>query len=359
MSGGWGRGLLVTGVGVVTPGGDAPGGGEPAPSGEPWFDHRARLGPRGYKYLPAAAQYALAAVRGAVADGGRPGRVAAERRGLVLATNGGLAKVFDAMDATIVERGAEAISPALAPYFAVNVLGNRLAAELELKGFALTVTAERTAALDALSVGARALANGRCGSLVLAATEDALPGGRAGEQGAVALTLEPGARASGEPGDPGAPDEPGEPGAPRQHGESGHHGDAEGPRARAQAVVRARSVFVPPGALETRRGRARADALLAGLLEGLGGPLTVRAQLDASAVSGAVRSAVSAVHGGVPEPAAGERHTGCLRPAVELARAVTEHGGDSLVVTATGAGHIALVHVTPHRTPHLTRESAC
>ncbi|MGW7367829.1 beta-ketoacyl synthase N-terminal-like domain-containing protein [Streptomyces sp. NPDC054841] len=333
--------LAVTGVGVVSPWGDTPQSAAPSPRGDDWFDARERLGPRGYKYQPAAAQYALAAARGALADGGSPDAVPADRRGLLLATNAGLAGLFDTMDATVTETGADALSPATAPYFAVNVLGNRLAAELGLKGFALTVASPRTAAVDALAVGARALASARCDTLVLAATEAPLPGTHgdaAGEQGGVALTLEP-------------------PAAARRRG------------ARTHAVIRARSVFVPPRALRTPEGRTRADAALSAALAALLGapapgleqPLAVRLLLDGSGVADAAAHAVAAVRGPLTEAAAeatgpyGSGHTGCLGPAIEVARAVTAGGGGTLVVTATGAGHVALVLVSPHH----TQESAC
>ncbi|MGW2957744.1 beta-ketoacyl synthase N-terminal-like domain-containing protein [Streptomyces sp. NPDC001220] len=349
--------LAVTGVGVVSPWGDAPetavaGGAAASPDAE-WFDHRARLGPRGYKYLPAAARYVLAAARAALADGGCPEAHPADRRGLLLATNAGLAGLFDSMDATVAAEGAAGIPPASAPYFAVNVLGNRLAAELSMNGFALTVATARTAALDALSTGALALASGRCDTLVLAAAEEPVPAARGGggETGAVALTLEPAAAA-------------------RARGIEVH------------ATLWTRSLFLPPPALEATHGRARADraltAALARLLPAADPPPTVHLDLDSSAVSEAVAAAVTSIPVQQPQPhAAGPhpdgppeaddpagpgrplppRRTGCLGPALALARAVTARaGGDRLVVCATGAGHVALVRVSPV-SPHQTQES--
>ncbi|OOV32463.1 hypothetical protein SM007_06445 [Streptomyces avermitilis] len=363
--------LAVTGVGVVSPWGDtaevaAAAGGAAMPGAERWFDHRERLGPRGYKYLPAAAQYALAAARAALADGGRPDAVPADRRGLLLATGAGLASLFDAMDATVAEDGGAAhLSPATAPYFAVNVLGNRLAAELELKGFALTVATARTAAADALSTGALALAAGRCDTLVLAAAEEPLPAvrGGGGEQGAAAFTLEPlaAARARG---------------------------------ARVHGTLRARSLFVPPGALRDSAGRERAAAYLSEALADLllgpaGGPpvpvsrdldldpdpdLDLVLVLDESAVGEAVALAVAGAAPGAGLPATGPRlpmpsgapeiahppgtpRVGCLGPAFALAHAVTSPDGpDRLVVCATGAGHVALVRVSPARPSRLTTQ---
>ncbi|WP_328871993.1 3-oxoacyl-ACP synthase [Streptomyces sp. NBC_00287] len=315
--------LAVTGVGVVSPWGDSAGdvlaaGGAGRPGGEGWFDHRVRLGARGYKYLPPAAQYVLAAARAAVADGGRPDAVPADRRGLVLATGAGLAGLFDAMDATVAEEGAGALSPATAPYFAVNVLGNRLAAELELKGFALTVATPGTAAADALSAGALALAAGRCDSLVLAAVEEPVPAGRGGggQQGAVVFALEP-------------------PAAARARG------------ARVHGTVRARSLFLAPNSLRERAGRERAarrlGAALADLTGGLAGGLegaapAVHLDLDGSAVAQTVAAAL----GSPPGTAAAS--VGCLTPALAVAHAL---GAGGLVVAARGDGHVGLVRVAP------------
>ncbi|MFF8732711.1 beta-ketoacyl synthase N-terminal-like domain-containing protein [Streptomyces sp. NPDC015171] len=346
--------LVVTGAGVVTPWGDSPevaaaAGGVPMADAGDWFDHRKRLGPRGYKYLPPAAQYALAAARGALADGGRPDAVPAARRGLLLATNAGLAGLFDAMDATVAESGAAGVSPTSAPYFAVNVLGNRLAAELALNGFALTVATARTAALDALSTAAVVLASGRADALVLAATEEPVPdrrGGR-GEQGAAVLTLETpaGARARG---------------------------------SAVRATVRARSLFVPPAALADEAARARADRALTTALAELTGsgdrPVMLHLDLDGSPVAEAVASAVAArrpvppagapltgtpEHPGLGPVADPAPRTGCLGPALAVAHAVTTRDGvGRLVVCATGAGHVALVRVSPVTVPSLPPTSA-
>lgn len=368
--------LAVTGVGVVSPWGDDPetaaaGRGIPFPGGE-WFDHRTRLGPRGYKYLPVAAQYILAAARAAQLDGGCPEAHPADRRGFLLATNAGLAALFDSMDATVAAEGAAGLSPASAPYFAVNVLGNRLAAELSLNGFALTVATARTAAVDALSAGGLALASGRCDTLVLAAAEEPVPAARGGggEQGAVALTLEPAAAA----------------------------------RSRGTAVLAtllARSLFIPPAALESVEGRTRADQVLAAVLTQMlpsaSPPPTLHVDLDCSSVSAAVAAALgglgevrcgiratdgrgavsiggSAAGHDQPPPArtrggAAYRHgitalpaerIGCLGPALAVARAVTASGGgDRLVVSATCAGHVALARVSPVAPHHTTGVTAC
>lgn len=235
-------GLAVTGAALVLPP-PPPDGSAQWSDGPPdgWFDHRTRLGARGYKYLPDAAQYLLAAARGAAADGGGLDLVPEERRGSALALNGALAGLFDRMDRQVAaEGGATGLSPAAAPYFAASVLGSRLAAEHGLKGFALTMAAPGTAALEAVEAGARALAAGRCSALFVGAAEHRLPkgAGEPGEQGAAALVLEPPAAA-----------------------------EARG--AAVHAVVRARSLHVPPRALADAAGRARLTGLVATALDHL------------------------------------------------------------------------------------------
>ncbi|MCJ0871748.1 beta-ketoacyl synthase N-terminal-like domain-containing protein [Streptomyces sp. AP-93] len=316
--------LAVTGIGVVVPE-DAAGAGVGAGAGDGtagWFDHRTRLGPRGFKYLPSGAQYLLASVRAAVADRGGPDPAPPARRGLVLATNGGLADLFDSMDRTVAETGADGLGPALAPYFAVNVLGSRPAAEQDLKGFALTVGSPRTAALEAVQAGARALAAGRADTLVVGACEQAPrgPGGGA-EQGSVALVLE-------------------RPAAARSRG------------ARVHGVCRTASLFAPPRALAEPDGRRRLAALtrrtLAGLLEA-GAPVPrVHYVLDGSAAAAAVAEAVSEALGEGTPPAPGSvspAGAGCLGPALHLARMLTGAAPDRLLVTATCEGHVAFALV--------------
>ncbi|WP_327258006.1 beta-ketoacyl synthase N-terminal-like domain-containing protein [Streptomyces sp. NBC_01244] len=329
-------GLAVTGAALVLPP-DAPGGRAQWPGGPPddWFDHRTRLGPRGYKYLPAAAQYLLAAARGAAADGGGIDLVPEDRRGSALALNGALAGLFDRMDRQVAaEGGANALSPATAPYFAASVLGSRLAAEHGLKGFALTLAAPGTAALEAVEAGARALAAGRCDALFVGAAEHALPkgAGEPGEQGAAALVLEPPAAA-----------------------------EARG--AAVHGLVRARSLHVPPRSLAEGAGRARLTATVTGALDRLlaaAGPGARAPEphyvLDGSPVAALTRAAVDGVLAirpaapptpgalapGAP-PGAVPLGAGSLAAAVGLVRLVTGEPGDRLLVVAGGRGHIAFV----------------
>ncbi|WP_282961702.1 beta-ketoacyl synthase N-terminal-like domain-containing protein, partial [Streptomyces sparsogenes] len=136
--------LVVSGVGTVRAEG---------------FDFRTALGPRGYKYLPPASQFFLAAAKRALADAGPRSLEAVdpERRAAAVGTNSAAASLHDAMDRTVIETGAAELSPATAPYFSINLFGSRLATEHHLKGFNLTFTSPRVAGLEALQNGGRAL----------------------------------------------------------------------------------------------------------------------------------------------------------------------------------------------------------
>ncbi|MEV4701998.1 beta-ketoacyl synthase N-terminal-like domain-containing protein [Actinoplanes sp. NPDC049316] len=291
--------VAVTAVAVVTPGG----GTTPA---DGWFDHRTRLGPRGYRYLPPATQYALAAARDAAAGTSLAG-TPEDRRGMVLATNGGLARLFDDMDRQVTGAdGADGLSPVNAPYFAVNVLGNRVAADHGLKAFALTMASPRTAAMDALEAGARALRAGRCDVALVAATEHRLPGEDAGEEGAVAFVLEAGADRRDVP------------------------------------VLRSGSLFVPPPALGTDRATTAIGAAVRRVAGHLAPGSRVRLILDGSGLADLVTRVVPAV---LPEAAVTRHRTeaplGCLTPALHLADALAAETGDTLLVTAVHDGHLA------------------
>ncbi|MCI4082031.1 3-oxoacyl-ACP synthase [Streptomyces sp. MMS21 TC-5] len=180
---------VVHGAGLVLP----PEGTGPA---ESWFDHRARLG-RGYKYLPPACQYLLAAARTALEDSGPeadPLAAAPELRGAVVGTNSAVAALHAAVDETVRREGAAALSPMSVPYFAVNLVAGRLSTEHLLKGFNLTVTSPRVAGVEALHLAALELAAGRAAVTLAGAAE--APDPRAAdaepEAGAALFVLRPG-----------------------------------------------------------------------------------------------------------------------------------------------------------------------
>ncbi|MFD7946672.1 beta-ketoacyl synthase N-terminal-like domain-containing protein, partial [Streptomyces sp. NPDC059744] len=177
--------LEVLGVGVCLPGTDKPTEAlSPAVTGIPgpgWLDVAAALPGRGYKRLPSACQYLLAATGNALADAdGALSAVPAERRGVVVGTDNAGMALLDEQDRTIIGQGADAIAPLTAPYFAMSLFASRLATEHRVNGFTLTVNSPRTAALDALGAGARALAADRADVLVVRATQVSLPDGEPG-----------------------------------------------------------------------------------------------------------------------------------------------------------------------------------
>lgn len=310
--------LMVSGIGVVTPWSDRAGEAAHGPreaGPEPWFDHRERLGPRGYKYLPSATQYLLAATRQALADAGEPEQQE-ERRGAAVGTNSAAVAVHTAIDATVVAEGARMLNPATAPYFSINLFGSRLATEHALKGFNLTLTSPRVAGLEAIEAGSRAVGLGRASWLLAGATEEALPegdpGARTSERGAVALVLEPADRLR-----------------------------ARGVRGYGRCA--ARSFFLPPraaaGAADRLRGRIAALLTELGLPEGR--PHRTVAVVDDSPVAAAVSAALGT---GATRVEAG---AGSLEPVLQVAGALAEGEGPVAVVTAAGEGNLAVVLATP------------
>jgi 3-oxoacyl-[acyl-carrier-protein] synthase II len=194
--------MVITGLGVIAPGVEAPAQAlRPAVPPEPgWFDVGRALPGRGYKRLPSGSQYLLAAARAALQDAGDCLEgVHPDRRGVVVGTNNACAPVLDTMDHIIMAEGAGALSPTMAPFMAMSLFASRLSVEHTLRAFNLTANSPGTAGLEALGIGARALAAGRAGVLMLGAVEEApsspLPWGGA-DVGAVVLIGESAAAAA-------------------------------------------------------------------------------------------------------------------------------------------------------------------
>ncbi|MEU7588382.1 beta-ketoacyl synthase N-terminal-like domain-containing protein [Micromonospora sp. NPDC049230] len=321
-SAGW---VAVTGVGVVTPGGDDPltaRSDDPAPGS--WFDASSRLGRRGYRYLPPAAQYLLAAARRAVPEAGFAD-VPAARRAVAVGSNNGAAALLAGMDQTLVEQDADHLSPATAPFFAVNVLASRLCAEHDLKGFSLTLTSPLVAGLEGVEIGGRALTVGRADVVLAAATEERLsedaPRADQSDQGAVVLVLQQvAAGAAAPPGTLGG--------------------------------CRVRTAFVPPGLVQEPVGARQAGRTITSLVRAVTGSerpdLAVHLVTDESAVAEAVVAAV-----GRDSVSSVQRSgVGCVAPMLRLARELCDRSrGDrdagSLLLTADEGGNLAAAYVRP------------
>ncbi|MET7765633.1 beta-ketoacyl synthase N-terminal-like domain-containing protein [Streptomyces sp. NPDC005393] len=322
--------LVVTGVGTVSADG---------------FDFRTALGRRGYKYLPAASQYFLAAAKRALAATGHDTleAVGPEQRAAAVGTNSAAVALHHAMDRTVTGTGADDLSPVTAPYFSINLFGSRLATEHDLKGFNLTFTSPRVAGLEALQTGQRAVAAGRARWLLAGATEEALPedepGAERSEAGAVALVLEPAAAVA-----------------------------VRGCRALGHLGVR--SFFLPPRVAASEHGAEQAAALLRDALDALGHrpgtPLTVTAVLDGSPIGEAVAAALDEktfrderAFGEAKACSDGKAFSdgkteripagaGALEPVARAAAALDGPPGHAhAVVTAAAEGNTAVCLVTP------------
>ncbi|MFI9237450.1 beta-ketoacyl synthase N-terminal-like domain-containing protein [Streptomyces sp. NPDC053079] len=325
--------LVVTGIGIVSPWGNDPSrlalddDGRPDPT-DSWFDVAAELGPRGYKYVPPSCRYLLAATRRALSDAGDLWQGVPEtRRGMAVGTNNGIATLIDAMDETISGPGAARLGPATAPYFSINTLAGRVAMDHGVKGWNLTLTSPRTAALEALGAGARAVVAGRSDVFLAASTEAPPPRHAPGrgvlEAGAAVLVLEPSAQAA-----------------------------ARG--ATAYGTCRTVVFFLPADASRTVARRTVDDALTRLLApQGHDGPPPVHLVTDTCPVGTALAAHlrdVGARTRAVPAAA------GTLLPFLHVIHALTGQGPPRLVATTSPEGTCALTLVRPHPTTHHTRE---
>jgi 3-oxoacyl-[acyl-carrier-protein] synthase II len=291
----------------------------PRPGATGWFDQRAELG-RGYRHLPPSAQYLLAAVKRTLAQDGIGDALLAvpeERRAVAVGTNHAVAGIHAEIDRATVDGEAHLLSPTAVPYFSPNLIASRVAMEHALKGFSLAVHTPRTAALEALQAGLRALRSGRADWLLAGATEAVppesdkaavtVPG--AAEEGALALVVEPEAAVF-----------------------------AGGRRALGRVEVR--SVFVPPG----RAGvPEEVRAAVGVLLDGLAAEARPAAEAQLAGDGSRVAEAVAAALGVPAEPSG----TGSLRLLQAIATALTRPAGPRLVVAATAVGNVSAALVTP------------
>lgn len=169
--------VVVTGIGLVCPLGASPAellsaGGEDA--GADWFDPERHLGRRGFKYLTPATRYLLAAARLALEDAslvdwaGYP----SEARAVAAGTNFAAAPVLDEMDRIIVDEGADALSPAQAPNFSVNIPASHVSMRHAMQAFNISLTTPMIAGLQALILLRNAIEDGRTAMGLAAATED-------------------------------------------------------------------------------------------------------------------------------------------------------------------------------------------
>ncbi|ANP56910.1 hypothetical protein AVL59_31385 [Streptomyces griseochromogenes] len=305
--------------------------GEPATGAEEsWFDLTAELGARGYKYVPPAARYLLAAARRALADAGPVlAGVPEVRRGLALGTNSGIASVIDAMDETVNGPGADLLSPARAPYFSINTLAGRVAMEHGVKGWNLTLTSPRTAGLEALLAGTRAVRAGRSDLLLAGSAEAPLPvhapGHERSEAGAAVLVLEPRATAVA-------------------RGAAGY------------GACRTVAFFLPPHEAASTAAARTVTAAVARLLgEPAVLPAVIHLVTDPSPVGTALAARLQQLGARLDVVPAG---AGTLQPVLHLVHGLARPGTVRLVVTASPDGACAMTLLQPDQPADQKRDFA-
>jgi len=170
--------LAVAGLGIIAPGISGPGGAltpvAEAPTRD-WFQAELALPGRGYRRIPPACKYLLAASRLAVSDAGnRFSENERDRRAAVVATNNAGAALLQEIDYTIILKGAEELSPSTSPFMAMSLFASRLSMEHDITGFNLTVNSPVTAGIEAIQIASRAVAAGRASAVLVCAVEEAL-----------------------------------------------------------------------------------------------------------------------------------------------------------------------------------------
>lgn len=192
--------LAVAGLGMMMPGISGPDRAlEPAEAAAPdWFQTEVALPGRGYRRLPPACKYLLAASRLAASDAGdRFFETRPDCRAAVVATNNAGAALLEEIDYTITLKGAEELPPSTSPFMAMSLFASRLSIEYDITGFNLTVNSPVTAGIEAIQIAARAVAAGRASAVLVGAVEEALspaqsPAGGS-QAGSVVLYCEPAA----------------------------------------------------------------------------------------------------------------------------------------------------------------------
>lgn len=189
--------LTVGGLGIIAPGISGPRQAlDQAAQADPdWFQANVALPGRGYRRLPDACKYLLAAARLAISDSGdRFLEHEPDSRAAVVATNNVSAALMEELDSTIILKGAEELPPSLTPFMIMSLFASRLSMEHEITGFNLTVNSPVTAGIEALQIAARAIAAGRASTVLVGAVEEALSpaqfAGSGSQAGAVVLCCE-------------------------------------------------------------------------------------------------------------------------------------------------------------------------
>lgn len=159
--------VVITGSGVVCE--TAP------PDAEPgaWFDPVPLLGKRGWKYLTHATRYLLGATHLAVSDAELdPAGFSDETMGVVVGTNFASVRVHTRIAELVVSEGLEAISPAVAPNFSVNIPASTISMRYGMRAFNITLTNPMVAGLESVLTLSTAIQRRRARIGIAGATEE-------------------------------------------------------------------------------------------------------------------------------------------------------------------------------------------
>lgn len=141
-----------------------------------WFEPRAFLGNRGFKYLTPATQYILSAARQAIEDASiQEDSYTPESRGVVIGTNFGLSTTLENLDRTILTQSADSLSPMDSPNFSINLPSGYVSMKYGFKSFNISLTSAIIAGIEAIFFGAHSIHQGRCLMALAGATEDKPP----------------------------------------------------------------------------------------------------------------------------------------------------------------------------------------
>lgn len=169
--------VVVTGTGIVCPVAcsvpDLLAGGPERAADTTWFDPVRHLGARGWKYLTPATRYLLAATRYALADASvDPAQSPAEWMGVAIGTNFAARAVVARMDEAVIAGTADALSPAEAPNFSVNMPASQVSMRYAMRAFNLSLTNPMVAGLESLLTLAAAIRRDRARLGIAGATEE-------------------------------------------------------------------------------------------------------------------------------------------------------------------------------------------
>jgi 3-oxoacyl-[acyl-carrier-protein] synthase II len=145
------------------------------PDAEPgaWFDPVPLLGKRGWKYLTHATRFLLGAAHLAIEDAKLdPAGFHDESMGVVVGTNFASIRVHTRIASLVASEGLDAVSPAVAPNFSVNIPASTISMRYGMRAFNITLTNPVVAGLESVLTLSTAIRRQRARIGVAGATEE-------------------------------------------------------------------------------------------------------------------------------------------------------------------------------------------